>query len=463
MSRRVTFKTLWLASERDGCARKQTFEAGRNLLFGPNETGKSRVIKHLFWVFGCEPAKRVQGDWDPDTIAALEFDYKDASYLVLRDGNRLGMFTGSMQLLFAADNSSAWAALSSEFFHYRLNLKRPSSTNSSQAGLEYLALPFYLDQDGSWGAEWSTFTTLKQFSNWKTEVFESFIGLWPNAYFDSKRRLEEVSAKIREKLAEKEAQRLAFLRVKEVLPKNLPSLDLSTFRRELTEIANKALKVQKDQLKLRGQLLAVVNLRATLEAEVQLARAAQSELIADMTYLSEMPSKKLECPTCGTVHEKSFHARLELAQDAESTASLVAELLKKLVTIKEDESRLRGQMQKMEHSLAELEEIGQERKTRLRLDEVLASHSKKTLDIAFRRVSDEANDALNTLVARETDLAAQVRKYRNKADKMKCDNTTHLRLPAFRIYSMSLRKSSSKVLSPEVALKPAAAARLGRF
>jgi hypothetical protein len=309
---------------------------------------------------------------------------------------------------------SAWANFTSEFFKYSLNLKRPSSTKYSQAGVEYLTLPFYVDQDGSWGTDWNTYTHLKQFANWKSEVFEAFIGLWPNAYFDAKRRLEEVTAGIREKLAEKEVHRLAFQSVKDVLPKNLPSLDLSTFRRELAEIGQRAVRVQREQVKLRGQLLAAVNLRETLEAELQLARAAQKELMADISYLAEMPSKTLECPTCGTMHEKSFHARLELAQDSESTAELAAELSRKWVSVKEDESRIRGDMRKMDIALTELDSIGQERKTRLRLDEVLASHSKKTLDVAFRRVSDDVNEFLSSLTSKEADLAAQVHKFKDK-------------------------------------------------
>jgi hypothetical protein len=414
MSRRVIFKTLWLASERDLAGRKQHLQS-KNLLLGSNATGKSRIIKNLFWAFGCDPVNRNQGEWDPDAIAAVEFEFNSIVYMVLRDGNRLGMFSeGGGSLLFSAENMRAWASFTSSFFGYSLNLKRPSSTSYSRAGVEYLTLPFYLDQDGSWGTEWNTYAHLKQFSSWKTEVFEAFTGLWPNAYFDAKRRHEEVSAKIREKLAEKEAQRQAFKSVKEILPKNLPSLDLSTFRRQLADIGQKAVKVQKEQVKLRGQLLAAVNLRATLEAELALARNAQKELMADISYLAEVPSKSLECPTCGTVHEKSFHARLELAQDSESTAELVAELSRKLVSTREEESSIRGDMRKMAIALAEIDSISQERKTRLRLDEVLASHSKKTLDVAFRRVSDDANEALNVLGIKEANLAVQVRKFKDK-------------------------------------------------
>ena len=74
MNRRVRYKTLWLVSARDGSARKQLFSQ-KTLLLGPNGTGKSRIIKNLYWVFGCKTRKRDAGMWDPDTVAALEFTY----------------------------------------------------------------------------------------------------------------------------------------------------------------------------------------------------------------------------------------------------------------------------------------------------------------------------------------------------------------------------------------------------
>ena len=117
MNRRVTYKTLWLVSARDESARRQLFSQ-KTLLLGPNGTGKSRIIKNLYWVFGCKTRKRDAGTWDPDTVAALEFSYRNNDYMVLRDGKRLGMFGANDQLLFSAENMSAWSKALGAFFGY---------------------------------------------------------------------------------------------------------------------------------------------------------------------------------------------------------------------------------------------------------------------------------------------------------------------------------------------------------
>lgn len=72
MSPIVVFNELWLLSERDASARQLKFHSRRNLLAGSNGTGKSRVLKHLVWALGCDPARRAAGEFDSNVVAALE-------------------------------------------------------------------------------------------------------------------------------------------------------------------------------------------------------------------------------------------------------------------------------------------------------------------------------------------------------------------------------------------------------
>lgn len=72
MSPIVVFNELWLLSERDASARQLKFHPRRNLLAGSNGTGKSRVLKHLVWALGCDPARRAAGEFDSNVVAALE-------------------------------------------------------------------------------------------------------------------------------------------------------------------------------------------------------------------------------------------------------------------------------------------------------------------------------------------------------------------------------------------------------
>lgn len=410
MNRRVIYKTLWLVSARDESARKQLFNQ-KTLFLGPNGTGKSRVIKNLYWVFGCKTRKRDAGTWDPDTVAALEFTYRDNDYMVVRDGKRLGMFGSNDQLLFSAENMSAWSKLLGAFFGFELRLKRPQTATFSQAGPEYMLMPFYMDQDGSWGAGWDTFEQLTQFSDWKGATFESFIGMRPNAYFQAKHLSMEIGERVADRRKELEAQRAAFKRVQDVLPKNLPSLNFAAFRTELAELGRKATKLQQEQVRIRGQLLGLVNTREKVQSELKVALAAYTELKGDFAYLTDRAGEAIECPTCGTVHENSFHARILLSSDAESLGGLIMELRSQADEVGSKESNIRASLRVVERSIAELGKLQQERRAKLKLEDVLASQSKRTLDTAFQRVSADLSTALKKLEAEKAKADEEVKKF----------------------------------------------------
>lgn len=412
MNRRVTYKTLWLVSARDGNARKQPF-GQKTLLLGPNGTGKSRIVKNLYWVFGCKTRKRDVGMWDPDAVGALEFTYGDNDYMVVRDGKRLGMFGTNDKLLFSAENMSTWSKQLGAFFGFELRLKRPQSVTFSQAGPEYMFMPFYMDQDGSWGANWDTFEQLTQFSDWKGATFESFIGMRPNAYFQAKHVSTEIGERATARRKELEAQRAAFKRVQEVLPKSLPSLNFSAFRSELAELGRKATKLQQEQVRIRGQLLGLVNTREKVQAELKIAGGAYEELKGDFAYLADRAGDAIECPTCGTVHENSFHARILLSNDAESLGGLIMELRRQQDDLVGKEASIRANLRSVERGIGELDMLQQERRAKLKLEDVLASQSKKTLDTAFQRVSGDLSGALKKLEEEKARADEQVKKFEN--------------------------------------------------
>lgn len=411
MSRRVTYETLWLASARDEKGRKQVLHR-KTLLFGSNGTGKSRVVKNLYWVFGCNTRKRDTGAWDPDTVVGLDFKYGDKSYFVLRDGKRLGMFASDGTLLFAADSLGVWSRELGHFFRFKLELKRSHGT-FAPAGPDYMLLPFYMDQDGGWGPDWDNFEGLSQFTDWKGSTFEFFLGLRPNAYLEAKQLSTELAGKLREKNGDLAAQRVAFERVEDVLPKHVPALNTASFRLELLELARKATKLQQDQVKLRGQLVVLVNTREKLESEMKLTSAAYTELRGDLSFLAEAQGRAIECPTCGTVHENSFHARLQISSDAESLSALIVELRNQVDESREKEVAVRTALRKVEKGIADLERLQQVKRAKLRLEDVMVAQSRKTLAVAFQKVKLDLGKAIESLEAEKAKQDAKLRALRD--------------------------------------------------
>lgn len=416
MNRHVNFRTLWLVSEFQQKAKKQTFNRKRTILFGPNGTGKSRITKNLFWTLGCSPEKHIGGGWDPNTIGALEFEYGGDTYLVVRQNKLLGLFDANRNLLKFADTMGNWDRIMADLFGYQLLLQRPgANARHSRAGIDYLTLPFYIDQDGSWGPKWSTFTTLSQFKNWQKTVFESFIGLRPNAYFFAHQLWQEASTQLRDRQSNMDTQRMAFQRVRDILPRNVPVLDTGKFESELAFLAQKAQQLQQEQAEIRAKLVVAVNLREKLNSELQLAVSAHRSLTDDLSFLSEQSDAGVECPTCGTLHTSSFHARLQLTQDAQSLSLLINELRHEKGKALARHSTLLSKLNGINEQIRALNSDMQEQQTNLKAEDLLlAAHSVRTLDNAFESVTADLAEEINSLAAKEDKLKADYKKFEDR-------------------------------------------------
>jgi hypothetical protein len=416
MSRNVTFKTLWLVSESEQKAKKQTFSKAKTILFGTNGTGKSRITKNLFWTLGCSPEKHIAPRWDPDTIGALELEFAGQDYLIVRQRKELGLFTLKGELIAAADTLGNWDKIMADLFGYKLMLRRNANTNPARVGIDYLTLPFYIDQDGGWGATWSSYSSLNQFRKWQKPVFEAFIGLRPNGYFTEYQRWEVANDQLRVMQDKFETQRTAFSRVRQILPKTVPVLNTERFENELVDLGEKARELQKRQSELREKLVSAINLKEKIDSELRLAVEAHRGLTDDLGFISEFDQTTIECPTCGTQHTNSFHARLRLTQDAHSISLLVGELrderkaairkhevIFKLLQETEDESK------KIKTALQEEPEDIQSK------DLLLAAHSVQTLDNAFEKVTLELTKEIQLLVDEVERYRLAYKKYEDLA------------------------------------------------
>ncbi|WP_420106107.1 ATP-binding protein [Herbaspirillum huttiense] len=135
----VVYHALWLVSERDGKAKHVTFSPTRNLLAGKNETGKSRILKHLVWALGCEPTARDAGNWDTTLTASVDLSINGVHYTFLRRGlHERSAFDSNGKLLIGTESPSTWAKFFATIFGYTLKLQRHHEGAFALAGPEYV-------------------------------------------------------------------------------------------------------------------------------------------------------------------------------------------------------------------------------------------------------------------------------------------------------------------------------------
>lgn len=414
MSQMVVFNELWLLSERDASARRLSFNR-KNLLVGSNGTGKSRAVKHMVWALGCEPPKRLGPSFDADVVAALKVNVGSKMMTFVRQNRSRAAFNEAGQLLFATASGSKWNKFFSEVFDFPLKLQRRDDGGFDFAGPSYALLPFYIDQDGSWGIKWNTFFNLGQFPSWQQPVFYSFSGLKQASYVQSKLKHDEVAFNLRNAKIEGKLQDTAYQKVVSMLPAESTVLDEAVFAQQLQNLASETRGLKLAQEKVRRELLAVAQERQQRTAELNLALESERELVEDLAYLSKYNNEaQLVCPTCSHVHTTSFHAKKALAVDAQEMHEVVVKLQRDIATTRASELMLQKSLNEVTSRLRKLNEMMGERKGGQVLADVIAAKSRLTLKAAYEETRKDVTSRIDVLTEEKEEFAAELAKSTNK-------------------------------------------------
>lgn len=406
----VTYHELWLVSERDESARKLEFSPTKNLLAGANETGKSRILKHIVWALGCEPSTRLAGSWDSNLAASLVLTVGTRKLTFMRVGrDNRAAFDADGQLIFATERASAWAAFFAETFAFPLKLQRHQEGSFALAGPEYAVLPFYIDQEGGWARRWGNFLRLTQFARWEPVVFESFIGLRPQRYFDAQLTRDELVFKLREARSEAKVQAKAFTHVRAMLPQTATRLDEANFAKELHDVSEEVANLSRDEREVRDKLVEVAQERHELSGQLQLALRAEQDLVEDVAYLSKYSDEEqLQCPTCGQTHGLSFRAKVELASDANEAHQLVLNVRARLEKLSKRESALRLQLANVTSQMRRLETSLSVQPNVQGVADIVAAKSLATIELAYDQTRQQLNENIDELDENRAALQAEL-------------------------------------------------------
>lgn len=454
MKRTVVYHALSLVSERDEKARRITFSPTHNLLAGENETGKSRILKHLVWVLGCEPTARNAGNWDSNIVASVDLSVDDKRFTFMRTGmHQRAAFDGEGKLLIGTESAKKWAQFFAETFGFPLKLQRPREGEFALAGPEYAVLPFYIDQEGGWGRKWGNFTRLTQFTRWEAPVLESFTGLRPLKYFEAQLTRDDMAQQLRESNAQVKVQASAYAQVKAMLPTTEAKLDEELFAQELQDMSAKVALLGKEEDSVRLQLFNVAQQLQERTAELQLVTRAEQDLVEDLVYLTKVPDDgKIACPTCGQEHGVTFRARVDLASDAKDAHQLVIKVREQLRELRDDEDKLRVKLKNVTAKMAQLRSSMERYKGDNSVSDVVIAKSLDTIQMAYEKTARAMKERIETI---EGDKEALEQELAKLTDKEKMKEVRKDFKDAMKSHADRLNIASEEIKSVKIGGRPA--------
>lgn len=394
---RFRFENIWLISRREKKARHVKFHPSKNLLVGRNHTGKTTLIRSLFETLGAKPQGELE-EWDENAASLVEFSVDAKHYFALHQDGRRALFDAAFNLLISTSKFGDWSKSFCEIANFNLVFSDKKQAEVVPADPACFFAPFYVNQDGSWQADWNTFGGMKRFSAPFKPILEYFTGVCPPEYYSASAQKSQNAKVLEEHRREYRLLERAIERFSKTVPLSGPKVDADNFVAEIQQLTKEVTELNVRQEALRNVAVREQELLKNLDHQIRLAESALAAYDSDTKFLLKEGAAPLVCPTCHAEHEKPFLDLLEFAEDARVLRELAARL-------REDAAQVRGRTQKAFTELNSLNEnylrisrLLDTRKGELKFKDVVGSFGAEAAFAAFEAERRQIQAAIDAVV-----------------------------------------------------------------
>ena len=413
--RRCVFESLLMLSLEERKARKVAFHPKATVIRGPNDTGKSCLMKTIYRTFSPIPPQ-IHPRWrEAEVRSAMRFRLDGTLYTILNNRDRFSVFDhDGHPLITTSSVSNELAPFLADLFNFRLQLQSRTS-EQTQATPAFLFLPFYVDQDFGWSKNWSSFTRLEQFTRWRRDTAEYHMGVRPNEFYQAKSGLARVRSNMNALHERRNVLQSVLRRLQEELARIDFDIDIESYQKEVESLLVFCNKLQKKEGELKRGMTRLYNTKAVTEAQRIVTVAAARELSRDYEFAAvKTVEDEVECPLCGTVHENSFADRFGIARDAGRCRELAIELQSDLSMLDHELDELKRGYCSNEAELAEARQLLNQRQGEITLRQVIEREGKKEAKLLIEHDVDDVNRQIGQIDAETRVLEERMQRYENK-------------------------------------------------
>lgn len=421
---RFRFKNIWLLSHQEQKARHIEFHPHKNLLVGRNHTGKTTLIRSLFETLGAKPQGKLE-QWDKTAISLLEFSVDDKHYFALHQDGRRALFDAEFNLLITTSKTGEWSEIFCQITNFNLVFTDKKQAEVVPADPACFFAPFYVNQDGSWQADWNTFLGMKRFNAPFKPIIEYFTGVCPPKYYTASARKYQYSKNLEEHYREYRLLERTIDRFSKTVSLSGPKVNAENFLIEIEQLVKEVNKLNVRQESLRNVAVREQELQKSLDHQVHLAEVALAAFESDAKFLVKEGSGPLICPTCHAEHERTFLDLLEFAEDARVLRELVARLREDAAVVRQRAHVAFKELNTLNENYLRISGLLETRKGELKLRDVIGSIGAESAFEAFEAERKMIQDAIDEAVLKINDLERDMKELRSL-------NRTKLILNEFR-------------------------------
>lgn len=411
----LRFESLRLISLTERKAASFQFHPRMTLITGENHTGKSLILKSLYWTLGAEPAAPHPAWKELNLIAILTLTLGEAETLtVIRKGKSFYIFDKERRCLLRTSRVTTELG---PFIASKVDVSLRLATRQQEMAVPppaYIFLPFYIDQEKGWADSWSSFGNLTHFVNWQGDLVKFHTGQRTNKYYDItaeigaiKRRLDylEGALKYSREAYDNLVSQIGHLPI---------AFDRLAYQRSLHTLLKDLDAIQTQREKLTGCLTDSENERILLQNQARVARAALAEAEKDYSYASDLEGEDVFCPTCGTKHENSFIKRYSLAETVEDYRVFLAEIDEKLSELDAINQKISREATVLSSKVDAINATLHERRGKLKVSDIIESEGHKKAREVLRNQLEGYTKQIEQLEGRKAVLNKEIKKVVDK-------------------------------------------------
>ncbi|HCF7666278.1 TPA: hypothetical protein NIK52_003781 [Pseudomonas aeruginosa] len=425
------FVNIWLLSHRDRKARHVNFHPQKNLLRGRNHTGKTSLIRSLFETLGAKPQGKLEA-WDENTACLLEFSVDGRHFFALHQNGRRALFNANREMIVATSNFGEWSKSFCDVTDFNLVFTDKKESEIRPADPACFFLPFYVNQDGSWQAEWNTFGGLKRFSSPWGSILEYFTGVCPPEYYRARAEKAQESKVLEEHRREYKLLERTIERFNRTLPLSGPKVSAENFADEIALLTQEVNELNQKQEVLRNAAVREQDLLSSLEQQIRLADDALAAYDYDAKYLRAGDSEPLICPTCNAEHTKSFLDLLNFAEDARVLRELAGRLRDDANQVRRRCDTALAELNTLNGNYQRISKLLDTRKGELKFQDIVGSMGAESAFAAFEAERKHLQEAIDKALSAVDALE-------EKMKSLRAAKRTRAILDDFRSYYMTGR------------------------
>lgn len=425
------FVNIWLLSHRDRKARHVNFHPQKNLLRGRNHTGKTSLIRSLFETLGAKPQGKLEA-WDENTACLLEFSVDGRHFFALHQNGRRALFNANREMIVATSNFGEWSKSFCDVTDFNLVFTDKKESEIRPADPACFFLPFYVNQDGSWQAEWNTFGGLRRFSSPWGSILEYFTGVCPPEYYRARAEKAQESKVLEEHRREYKLLERTVERFSRTLPLSGPKVSAENFADEIALLTQEVNELNQRQEVLRNAAVREQDLLSSLEQQIRLADDALAAYDHDAKYLRAGDSEPLICPTCNAEHTKSFLDLLNFAEDARVLRELAGRLRGDANQVRRRCGTALAELNTLNGNYQRISKLLDTRKGELKFQDVVGSMGAESAFAAFEAERKHLQEAIDKALG-------VVDALEEKMKSLRAAKRTRAILDDFRSYYMTGR------------------------